>query len=405
VRAQPCVLVKYGELALKGRNRPAFEQALLRNLETKLSEVPGAVRIRRRPGVIVLYPEAVTSELVERVREVMGISVVQRGVSVPKTPQGAAYGVETALRQRFGDAGSDPDRTFAIRARRRNKRFPMDSMQLAAYVGQQVREQRGWSVRLDDPEVAVELEVDTSEVFVCVARHRGEGGLPVGTSGQVVALLSGGFDSPVAAYRAMRRGLRCELVHFTGAPYTGPSSAYKAYALARQLSRFQGETTLRVVPIGRLQRALATAGAGALQSVSHRRLMLQIAATVAGEVGADGLVTGDSLGQVSSQTLSNLASTEQASPLPLLRPLLAWDKEEIVDEARRIGTAEISRLADEDCCTLLAPPVAATRSEPEQLARIESRVGDLGELVQAALAQTQTMTITPHEQDPVAVPA
>jgi len=203
----------------------------------------------------------------------------------------------------------------------------------------------------------------------------------------------------------MRRGLRCELVHCTGAPYTGPSSAYKAYALARELSRFQGETTLRVVPIGRIQRALATAGAGAWQSVSHRRLMVQIAAAVAGETGAEALVTGDSLGQVSSQTLSNLRSTEQASPLPLLRPLLTWDKEEIVDEARRIRTYEISRLTDEDCCRLLAPPVAATSSDADELARIESRVTELDELVRSALARAQTISITPGRHELEAVPA
>lgn len=405
MRAQPCVLVKYGELALKGRNRPAFERTLLRNLEAKLQEHPGHVRIQRRPGVVVLYPDAATPELVERARQVMGTSLVQPGLSVPKTPGSAAAGALLALRQHYGDPGPTDDRTFGVRARRRNKNFPMDSMQLAAHVGQRVREDRGWRVRLDDPEVTVELEVDKTEVFVSVQRCPGQGGLPVGSSGEVVALLSGGFDSPVAVYRSMRRGLRCELVHCTGAPYTGPSSAYKAYALARQLSRFQGETRLHVVPIGRIQRALATAGAGALQSVSHRRLMIQIAGAVAEQVGAQALVTGDSLGQVSSQTLSNLASTEQASALTLLRPLLAWDKQEIIAEARDIGTYEISRLADEDCCTLLAPPIASTHSRPEELATIERRVRDLGELVEAALAQTQTMTVAPDEKEQLAVPA
>jgi tRNA uracil 4-sulfurtransferase len=405
MKPQECVLAKYGELVLKGRNRSLFEHLLVRNLEAALPVESTPVRPWRRPGVLVLYPSAAPEALVERVREVMGISVVQPALRAPKTPDGAAEGALSALRDRFDDQPlTHARRSFAVRARRRDKRFPMTSMELASYVGRHIQDASGWPVDLDRPEVTVELEVDPEEVFVSVRRFPGQGGLPVGSSGRAVVLLSGGYDSPVAAYRAMRRGLQCEFVHFSGAPYTNPSSTYKAYALARELSRFQPGTRLHVVPIGRAQRTLATAGAASLQTVAHRRLMVRIGQRFAERLHADTVVTGDSLGQVSSQTLSNLAAVDAACSLPLLRPLLAWDKAEIIAEASRIGTADISRLADEDCCTLLAPPRPATRSTPAQLDRIEGRA-DPEELIEHALSQTQVLTVDDPYHDPLSASA
>ncbi|MDQ4006984.1 MAG: tRNA 4-thiouridine(8) synthase ThiI [Actinomycetota bacterium] len=386
---QPCVLLKYGELALKGRNRHLFERHLMRNLQQKVDTGTARVRIWRRQGFLVLHAPAAHEELVERARQVLGISVVQPALRAHKTPAAAADASLHALGERFD---GERTRTFAVRARRRDKRFPLTSEKLAAYVGRHVCRERGWQVDLREPEVTIWLEVDRSEVYVSVDRHRGQGGLPVGSSGDALALLSGGFDSPVAAYRAMRRGLHCEFVHFTGAPYTGPSSTYKAYALVRQLSRFQPEVRLHVVAIGAAQRALATAGADRIQVVAHRRLMVRAAETLAGGLGAQALVTGDSLGQVASQTLSNLAAVEQACDLPLLRPLVGWDKDEIITEARRIGTEEVSVLDDEDCCTLLSPPGVATHTRPEHLSGVERRAG-LDGLVEAVLANTQVLTL------------
>jgi tRNA uracil 4-sulfurtransferase len=405
MKPQHCVLAKYGELTLKGRNRSLFEQTLVRNVEAALPPESSPVRLWRRPGLLVLFPAAAPEAVVERVRDVTGFSVVQPALRMPKTPESAAEGALTALRDRFGvDELAHTQRRFAVRARRRHKRFPMTSMELASFVGRQVQEASGWPVDLSDPEVTVELEVDPEEVFVSVRRHPGQGGLPVGSSGRAVVLLSGGYDSPVAAYRAMRRGLHCEFVHFSGAPYTNPSSTYKAYALVRALSRFQPGARLNVVPIGRAQRTLATAGAASLQTVAHRRLMVRIAERFAERLEAHALVTGDSLGQVSSQTLSNLAAVDSACTLPLLRPLLAWDKSEIMAEAARIGTADISTLADEDCCSLLAPPRPATRSTPAQLDRLEGRA-DPEELVEQALSQAQVLTVDEPDDDPLSASA
>ncbi|MEU3274284.1 tRNA uracil 4-sulfurtransferase ThiI [Saccharomonospora sp. NPDC006951] len=388
---QECVLLKYGELALKGRNRGLFERHLLQAVEHAVRTDGEPVRITRREGVLVLSHGLPQRELIERAGRVFGVSVVQPALRTTCDVDAATGAVLLALAGKYGER-DNATRTFAVRARRRNKTFPLTSHELAAHIGERVREVRGWRVDLGGPDVEIVVEADRQEVFVSLERHRGQGGLPVGASGRSLVLLSGGFDSPVAAHRAMRRGLRCEFVHFSGAPFTDPSSTYKAYALLRELDRYQGRSRLHVVAIGKAQRALATAGAGKLQIIAQRRLMVRVASELAKELNAQALVTGDSIGQVASQTLSNLATVEQASSVPVLRPLLTWDKDEIIAEAERIGTAEISALPDEDCCGLLAPPRVATKTGPGEFEGIEGRV-ELAELVPKLLADAQVLTV------------
>jgi tRNA uracil 4-sulfurtransferase len=225
-------------------------------------------------------------------------------------------------------------------------------------------------------------------VFVYTEGHPGQGGLPVGMSGRGLVLMSGGIDSPVASYRMMRRGLRCDFLHFSGMPLTGPESVYKAYGLMHQLDRFQGGSRLFVVAFGKAQQRLASSGASRLQIVAQRRLMLKTGEVLAGRLGAAALVTGDSLGQVSSQTLTNLAALDDAVGMPILRPLIGCDKVEIMAEARRIRTLAVSELPDQDCCTLLTPRHVETRARIDDLRRIEARLeaADLAEEL-AGLAQ------------------
>lgn len=375
---QSCVLLKFGEIVLKGRNRVLFYAQLRRNVQRLLRDL-GPLELRQRGGVLAVLSPAPATELAERARDVLGVNLLHAALVLDKTPQAACAGAIDLLR---GQEGA----TFAIRARRRDKGFELTSQELAVLVGRAVQDELGLGVDLSHPDLEVHLEVDKRELFAFSGRIRGRGGLPVGVSGRALCLVSGGIDSPVAAYRAMKRGLRCDFVHFSGRPFTGPESIYKAYAHVAQLDRFQGGSRLFVVPFGAAQRQIATAGAARLQVIAQRRLMVRVASALARRERDEALVTGDSLGQVSSQTLTNLAVVEEASGIALLRPLVALDKSEIVREAQELGTYEIANLPAEDCCTLFASPLAETRAAPEQLARVEARL-DLDDVV-AELVET-----------------
>jgi thiamine biosynthesis protein ThiI len=353
---EPCVLLKLGEIVLKGRNRQQFERILHGNIRAALREVGVPVDMRQREGVILLRVAdgesrgpagwtAAVGQIAERVRDVPGIVAVSQPLRVAKTPE-AVVAAAVAL----------------------------TSAQLAVLVGREVQQAHGLPVNLTRPDTKVFIEVDTDEVFVFTEGLPGQGGLPVGMSGRGVVLMSGGIDSPVAAYRMMRRGLRCFFLHFSGMPLTGPESIYKAYALVRGLDRFQGGSRLFVVPFGKAQQALASSGADRLQIVAQRRLMLKTGEALARRLGSTALITGDSLGQVSSQTLANLTALDDAVKLPILRPLIGWDKTEIMAEARRIRTLSISELPDQDCCTLLTPRRVETRARIDDLRRIEGRL-------------------------------
>ena len=366
------MLLKFGELTLKGRNRPLFVNALERNLRRLTADL-GGLEVRHRGGVFIVTSQAPQETLVERCLGLPGVSVVQPAVRCERDAAAAADTAVALLRDR-------PGRTFAIRATRRDKRFPLRSIELSRVIGEAVRVRLGLDVDLSNPDLSAYVEVDHKELLVSVDRLRGPGGLPVGSSGRALVLLSGGLDSPVAAYRMMKRGLRCDFVHFSGRPFTGPESVYKAYALAGRLDRFQGDSRLFVVSFGTAQRRLATAGAGRLQVLSQRRLMVKVASALGRREGAEALVSGDALGQVASQTLPNLAVVEEAAELPLLRPLIDRDKQEIVEIAKQLGTYEISILPDEDCCQLFSSKLAVTRGQPDDLRQIE-RTADVEELV------------------------
>ncbi len=406
---EPCVLLKLGEIVLKGRNRQQFERLLQDNIRRAARDLSIPVRIWQRDGVIVLRiaggpapggpasggpasggpasgsaaAEAAADLLAERMRDVMGLARVCRAVRVAKDPEAA---VAAALELTAGIAGS-----FAVRARRRDKRFPVTSAQLAVLIGARIQQEYGYPVNLRQPDTTVFVEVDQSEVFVFTQGMAGQGGLPVSMSGRALVLMSGGIDSPVAAYRMMRRGLRCSYLHFSGMPLTGPESVYKAYGLVRELDRFQGGSRLFVVAFGRAQQRLASSGAGRLQIMAQRRLMLKTGQAMSRKLRAAALVTGDSLGQVSSQTLTNITALDDAVTLPILRPLIGLDKSEIMAEARRISTLAISELPDQDCCSLLTPRQAETRARIEDLRRIEARL-DADDLAEELAAGAQEHT-------------
>ena len=404
---EPCVLRKLGEIVLKGKNRQQFERLLQDNIKRAVRDLGIPLQLRQREGVIVLTlagsatpgsatpgsvvdaaaAEAAVDLIADRMSTVMGIARICRAVRVAKDPAAA---IAAAVELTAGRQGS-----FAVRARRRDKRFPVDSAQLARLIGTRIQQEYGYPVNLRRPDTTVFVEVDQSEVFVFTEGMPGQGGLPVNMSGRALVLMSGGIDSPVAAYRMMRRGLRCSYLHFSGMPLTGPESVYKAYGLVRELDKFQGGSRLFVVAFGKAQQRLASSGAGRLQIMAQRRLMLKTGEVMARRQRAAALVTGDSLGQVSSQTLANITALDDAVTLPILRPLIGLDKTEIMAEARRIRTLSISELPDEDCCSLLTPRQVEIRARIEDLRRIEARL-DADDLAEELAAAAQEHTPDRH---------
>ncbi|HZB34131.1 MAG TPA: tRNA uracil 4-sulfurtransferase ThiI [Streptosporangiaceae bacterium] len=407
VAGEPCVLLKLGEVVLKGKNRELFERRLHNNIRAALKGLGIPIHVGAREGVIVVRADRGgtvedVDAIARRLGDVMGIVWVHRAWRVAKDVDATVRAALDLVAQH--PLVSDPARrpAFAIKARRRDKRFPVRSSELNILVGAAVQDRYDLPVNLKHPEITVSIEVDQREVFVFTDGVPGQGGLPVGMSGRGLVLMSGGIDSPVAAYRMMRRGLRVDFLHFSGMPFTGPESIYKAYALTRELDKFQGGSRLYVVPFGKAQQQIRSSSADRLQIIAQRRLMLKTGQALARRLGDATLVTGDSLGQVSSQTLTNITALDDAVDLPILRPLIGMDKVEIMSEARRIRTLGISELPDEDCCTLLTPRRAETRAKIDDLRQIERRL-DAGEMAEQLAAGVQEHRPGYDEPAPAAI--
>jgi thiamine biosynthesis protein ThiI len=378
-RLRPVVVVHYNEISLKRGNRPLFLRHLARNLRRAVADLE-PVALRQRPGRIVLdlddhpQPEAVR----DRAQRVCGVSGVTLGYRTSATLD--------AMRGVLGRLVEGREfRSFRISARRAFKTYPMTSVELNRALGAFVLERVATRVDLEHPEVEVVVEVLPDEAFIALDRRRGPGGLPVGASGTVAALLSGGIDSPVAAWRLMKRGCRVVFVHFHSVPYLPPTSQVKARALVERLTEWQYASRLYLVPFGEIQREVVLSVPGPARVIVYRRLMIRIADAIAGREGALALTTGDSLGQVASQTLENIAAIDAVAAGPVFRPLVGSDKLEITAEARRLGTFEISIEPDADCCTLFVPRHPLTRMTAGEAEAAEARL-DVARLVDAGVA-------------------
>jgi thiamine biosynthesis protein ThiI len=372
------IVVHYGELALKGRNRPWFIGQLVRSIRRALRglDVAGVRAVVGRI-VVTLGAETDWPEARERLARIPGIGNFARSYETPADLDALGEAIVGRLPRQ-----SVP--SFRIMARRVDKRFPIPSPEIERVIGRRVQEATGWAVDLSRPAFVVRIEVLTTTAFFSLARERGAGGLPVGTGGRVLTLLSGGIDSPVAAWRLIRRGCRTSFVHFHSYPVLSRASQDKARQLVTRLTAFQLRSRLFLVPFGGLQQRVVLAVPPPLRVVIYRRLMLRIAERLAERDGALALVTGDAVGQVASQTVDNLAVVGSVATLPLLRPLIGMDKEEITLDAQRIGTYETSILPDEDCCTLFTPRFPATRAAHEDVERAEGAL-DVAALVDEAL--------------------
>jgi tRNA uracil 4-sulfurtransferase len=375
------LVAHYHEIGLKGRNRDFFEDALTRNLKRALRGT-GYKRVRHAFGRVTvdLYPDSRTSEAFERAARVFGVAYVGLGRRVdPDLEQIGQVAVDLMQQEPFG--------SFRVRARRSHSTSPLSSNELSVVVGQRIKDATGGTVDLKQADATAWIELFGSDGIVYRDRREGPGGLPVGVSGRMLALLSGGIDSPVAAWRMAKRGADVEMVHFHGQPFTDPSSVRQVMDLAEVLTRYQLQTTLHLVPLADAQREIATHSPSSMRVVLYRRAMMRIAAALAEERHAKALITGDSLGQVASQTIENIRTVDDAidGSVQVLRPLIGMDKQEIVDEASAIGSYEISTRSHQDCCVLFEPQAPATKTLPQDARRAERDL-DMDALVGKALA-------------------
>jgi thiamine biosynthesis protein ThiI len=371
-------VVHYHEIALKGKNRPFFVRRLVENLRLALGDQPGSRVDVLHGRLLVSADDAAGWERVsERLGTVLGVANFARAHEAPRDVAALTRLVVESLAGRT-------IASFRITAKRSDKRFSLTSVELERALGGAVKAATGARVDLENPALTVFVEVLNDRILYALEKLPGPGGFPVGSSGRVLALLSGGIDSPVAAYRMMKRGCRVVLAHFHAFPLQDHSTIDKAHELARRLARHQFRSRLLLVPFARVQQTIVARCPAPLRVVLYRRFMLRIAEALAGRHHARAVVTGESLGQVASQTLTNLAAIDEAARGPVLRPLVGMDKQEITAEARRIGTFEVSTLPDQDCCQLFVPRGASTAAALGEL-RAAERELDVAELVTGAL--------------------
>ncbi|HVC18797.1 MAG TPA: tRNA uracil 4-sulfurtransferase ThiI [Vicinamibacterales bacterium] len=378
------VIVHYKEIALKGRNRPWFIGRLVRNLRAATADLP-VTEVRALMGRIevVLGPDAPWDAVRDRLQKVFGVANYSYAGRAPLDLDAIAAAILADL------AGRDTP-SFRVSARRADKRFPLTSPQIEREVGGRIKQARGWRVDLDEPALTVHLEMLTDEAFYFFGKEPGAGGLPSGVSGRVACLLSGGIDSPVAAFRMMRRGCAVQLVHFHSYPILSRASQDKVRELAQLLTQYQLRTTLHLVAFGEIQRQIVLSVPPPLRVVLYRRLMVRIAEQIAGRGRAQALVTGEVVGQVASQTLENLSVIASVAALPIFRPLIGMDKDEISAEAERIGTYPISIIPDQDCCQLFTPRHPATKARLRDVEQAEQDL-PIAEMVRTAVESMETV--------------
>ena len=382
-----CAIVHYHELALKGRNRDYFEDRLVRNIQLALKDL-GVTQVENlRSRIRVLLPTETSSEIIrQRLSRVCGIANFSLAHSVPLDLANPNFDALSAAI--IAELKTKSFSTFRVTAKRADKRLPLTSMDAERIVGAAIHEQTGKAVSLKDPDITVYLEMLSRDVYFSVEKIPGPGGMPVGVSGKVACLISGGIDSPVASFRMIKRGCRALFVHFSGRPLVSRDSEDKVRDLVQTLTAYLHRSQLYVIPFGEIQREIVLNTPAPFRVVLYRRMMIRIAEELARREECWALVTGDSLGQVASQTPENISVIEEAAGLPILRPLIGMDKLEITDDAKRIDTYETSIEPDQDCCKLFTPPHPSTKTRLEELLSVE-RALDIPRLVKQGIEKAE----------------
>lgn len=386
-------LVKYGEIGIKGKNRHLFEEQLVKQIEYALKDVEGEFRVARPQGRVFVEAEgdADRTEVLDALSKVFGVTAIAPCTYIEDT---GFDDLAKAVVDYVGAEFKEKDFTFKVDARRSRKNYPLDSMEINAAIGEKLLEAYP-TLRVDVHKPQVRLHIEIREkINFYATEFPGAGGMPVGTNGKAQLLLSGGIDSPVAGYMVAKRGVTIDAVYFHAPPYTSERAKQKVVDLAKQVSRYSGPMRLHVVNFTDIQLAIYEKCPHDELTIIMRRYMMKIAEHFAKEDGALGLVTGESIGQVASQTMQSLLCTDAAATLPVYRPLIGFDKQEIVNVSEKIGTYETSILPYEDCCTIFVAKHPVTKPKLERIVRSERRLADVEEeLFKKAIEETETIEV------------
>ncbi len=386
------ILLKNGELALKGLNRHTFENQLVKNMKYRLHDL-GKIRYVQSQSTIMVEPVDERVDLDEafrRLKMIFGIAGLSRCAAVPKSMDVILPAACEYLREELSTA-----KTFKVEAKRSDKKFPFNSPQICMELGGEILSKfHHLKVDVHNPELVVNVEIRDNYAYIHGNQHKGAGGMPVGTAGQAAILISGGIDSPVAAWMMAKRGLKLSAIHFASPPYTSQRAEMKVHSLLRQVSKYSGDISLCVVPFTHIQEEIKDNCPEDLFTIIMRRFMMRCAEKIAKDQGCGALITGESVGQVASQTMQAIACTEAVvENLPLFRPLIGMDKDEVIEISRKIGTFETSILPYEDCCTVFTPKHPRTRPQLRSVEEAES-VLDVDSLIEEALSELKYINIS-----------
>ena len=383
------ILAKCGELVLKGLNRSNFENILMNNIKQKLKDDLKSIRSAQSTVYIELNEGADPDLVVEKLTKVFGISSISRAGIFEKDIEKIKKGACEYLRDELTLA-----KTFKVESKRSDKKFPLKSPEISAITGGEILKNfRHLKVDVNNPDIVVTVEIRDNNAFVHGARIKGAGGMPTSSNGKAAVLISGGIDSPVAAYMMAKRGLSLDAIHFFSSPYASEKAKEKVIELTRIISGYAGKINLHIVPFTQQQLEIKKMCKNEHMTLIMRRMMMQIAERIAKKNRCDGLITGESLGQVASQTLLALAVTGECVKMPILRPLVGMDKEEIVTIARKIGTFETSILPYEDCCTVFVPKHPTTKPKLSSILESESKI-DMEYWIQKAVDETYVIEVS-----------
>ena len=387
------LLLKLGEVVLKGLNRRSFEDKLVKTVRHRMKAC-GSFQVYVRQSTIYVEPQKDDCDMeaaYKAAKQIFGVVTIARAVPCEKDIDAIVETAKTYLADAFAAA-----RTFKVESKRADKNFYLNSIQISQAVGGELAEAFPHiAVDVHKPDLTVYVEIREKHAYVHAPSVAGAGGLPVGTGGKAVSLLSGGLDSPVSSWMIARRGVQLEMVHFVSPPYTSDQALEKVLQLARELTAYTGRTIVHIIPFTEIQEEIRKNCPEEFFTLIMRRFMMRLAEAVARKAGAGALVTGESLGQVASQTMMALGVTEDVTLMPVLRPLIGMDKVEIIRMARDIGTYDTSILPYEDCCTVFTPRHPCTRPKIEDVREAES-VLDIDALVERALAGETWVRVKPQ---------